>query len=136
MATVTEQVQAGMLTIKEGRRLMRFPDLEQNEKLDNASEERIFKYLDAIVESGEYTPPDPFMDIELAETLVVQYINLYRAANLEQEKDDLLETFFNQIQTLKLAMMPPPQAMPAAPTAVPEAPPVSPMLPNAASQVA
>jgi hypothetical protein len=136
MATVTEQVQAGMLTIKEGRRLMRFPDLEQNEKLDNASEERIFKYLDAIVESGEYTPPDPFMDIELAETLVVQYINLYRAANLEQEKDDLLETFFNQIQTMKMAMMPPPQAMPAAPTAVPEAPPVSPMLPNAASQVA
>src|SRR5208283_1753960 len=49
MATVTEQVQAGMLTIKEGRRLMRFPDLEQNEKLDNASEERIFQILDNIV---------------------------------------------------------------------------------------
>ena len=53
-----------MLTLKEGRRLMNFPDLEQNEKLDNASEERIFKYLDAIVEDGKYTPPDSFMDLQ------------------------------------------------------------------------
>ena len=81
--TVTEQVQAGMLTLKEARRLMRFPDLEQNERLDNASEERIFKYLDAIVEDGKYNPPDPFMDNVLATQLCVQYINLYLAANLE-----------------------------------------------------
>lgn len=137
IATVTEQVQAGMLTLKEGRRLMKFPDLEQNEKLDNASEERIFKTLDAIVEDGDYTPPDPFMDLELATTLVVQYINLYRAANLEQEKDDLLEKFFNQVQTLKQAAMPPPpMGMPAAPQALPEALPTSPLVPNGPTQQA
>lgn len=137
IATVTEQVQAGMLTLKEGRRLMKFPDLEANERLDNASEERIFKVLDEIVEDGKYTPPDPFMDLELATTLVVQYINLYRAANLEQAKDDMLETFFNQIQTLKQAAMPPqPPAMPAAPQAVPEPPPSSPLVPNSPAQQA
>lgn len=136
IATVTEQVQAGMLTLKEGRRLMKFPDLEQNETLDNASEERIFKYLDAIVEDGDYTPPDPFMDLELATTLVVQYINLYRAANLEQEKDDLLNRFFLQVQTLKTAMMPPPMPAGPAPLAVPEAPPTSPILPNGPQQAA
>lgn len=136
IATVTEQVQAGMLTIKEGRRLMKFPDLEQNEKLDNASEERIFKYLDAIVEDGKYTPPDPFIDFELATTLVVQYINLYRAANLEQAKDDMLETFFNQLQALKAAAMPPPMMAPAMPQAAPEAPPTSPLIPNSPNQVA
>ncbi len=137
IATVTEQVQAGMLTLKEGRRLMKFPDLEANEKLDNASEERIFKYLDEIVENGKYNPPDPFMDLELATTLVVQYINLYRAANLEQEKDDLLETFFTQVQTLKQAMVPPVPAGPAAmPQAAPEAPPTSPLVPNSPNQQA
>lgn len=137
IATVTEQVQAGMLTIKEGRRLMKFPDLEQNEKLDNASEERIFKYLDAIVEDGDYNPPDPFIDLELATTLVVQYINLYRAANLEQAKDDLLVKFFNQVQTLKQAGMPPPMpAALAAPQAVPEALPTSPLIPNGPAQQA
>lgn len=138
IATVTEQVQAGMLSIKEGRRLMRFPDLEQNEKLDNASEERIFQILDKIVEKGEYTPPDPFLDLDLATTLVVQYINLYLAANLEEEKADQLRTFFNQVNTLKQAAMPPPMPAPGGPTptAVPEAPPTSPLIPNAPNQAA
>ncbi len=131
IATITEQVQAGMLSLKEGRRLMRFPDLEQNERLDNASEERIFKILDAIVESGDYTPPDSFLDLQLAQTLTVQYLNLYLAAKLEEEKAELLRKFWRQVLSLQKAMTPPqPQAMPAAPQASPEAPPTSPLVPN------
>lgn len=131
IATVTEQVQAGMLTIKEGRRLMRFPDLEQNEKLDNASEERIFKVLDNIVENSKYDPPDEFMDLDLATTLTVQYINLYLAAKLEEEKADMLRTFFIQVQHLKqtqMAAMQPPA--PPTPLAAPQAPSTSPLVPN------
>lgn len=127
--TVTEQVQAGMLTIKEGRRLLRFPDLEQNEKLDNAAEERIFKYLDGIVEHGKYTPPDSFMDLQLATQLTTQYINLYLAANLEENKADMLRDFFSQCQALIQAATPPPQPQPA-PTANPQAAPTSPLVPN------
>lgn len=137
--TVTEQVQAGMLSIKEGRRLMRFPDLEQNERLDNASEERIFKYLDEIVEDGKYNAPDAFIDLQLATQLVVQYINLYLAANLEEKKADMLRLFFKQCQALIQAAMPPPMPMgPGAPGAAPNTPqataaplPQSPLVPNA-----
>ena len=129
--TVTEQVQAGMLTLKEGRRLLRYPDLEQNEKLDNASEERIFKILDEIVEKGDWTSPDAFMDLDLATTLTVQYINLYLAANLEQNKADLLRDFFTAVQALKQAAMPPPMPMGApVPTANPQPTPTSPLVPN------
>lgn len=137
IATVTEQVQAGMLSIKEGRRLMKFPDLEQNEKLDNASEERIFQILDNIVEEGKYTMPDPFMDLQLATTLVVQYINLYLAANLEEKKADLLRKFFNQVQTLIQGSQPvaPPPAGPM-PTANPMPAPTSPLIPNTNAPVA
>ncbi len=135
MEKVTEQVQAGMLTIKEGRRLMKIQDLESNEKLDNASEERIFQILDKIVEDGKYTPPDEFLDFELATILTVQYINLYLAANLEESKADLLRKFFVQIQAAKAKMMagmaPPPGMLPApAPTANPMPAPVSPLIPN------
>ncbi len=126
---VTEQVQAGMLTLKEGRRLMRFPDLEQNEKLDNASEERIFKILDEIVEDGKYTAPDSFMDLQLATTLTVQYINLYLAAKLEQNKADMLRDFFAACQALIQAAMPPPMPQ-AAPTANPQPNATSPLVPN------
>ena len=77
LAKITEMIQAGMISISEGRRLLDYPDLEQVEKLANAGEERIFQILDDIIESGKYQPPDPFMDLELATTLTVQYINLY-----------------------------------------------------------
>jgi len=131
MAAVTEQVQAGMLTLKEGRRLMKFPDLEQNERLDNASEERIFKILDGIVESGKYTEPDAFMDLTLAIQLTVQYLNLYLAANLEESKAEMLRTFFQQCLALQQAAMPPPMPAAPIPQANPEPAPTSPLVPNA-----
>jgi Phage portal protein, SPP1 Gp6-like len=130
IATVTEQVQAGMLTLREGRRLLKFPDLEQDEKLANASEERIFKILDDIVHDGKYTPPDPFIDLQLAVNLVVQYINLYLAANIEEEKAELLRTFFKQCQTLIQMGTPAPQPQLAPPTASAAPAPVSPLVPQ------
>ena len=130
---VTEMVQSGMITLQEGRRLLDYPDLEQIEKLANAGEERIFQILDDIVENGKYSPPDPFMDLNLATTLVTQYINLYTSAKLEESKAEKLRDFFSAIQTIKAAAMPPP--MPGAPgqpqpQANPQAPPTSPLVPN------
>lgn len=142
MAKITEMIQGGMISVKEGRRLLDYPDLDQVEKLANASEERIFKILDQIIEDGDYTPPDPFMDLDLATELVVQYYNLYAAAELEEEKQQMLRDFFEQIQGIKQASMAPPPvpgAPPGAqapggspsPQAAPEALPTSPLVPNA-----
>jgi len=132
---IIERVQSGMITIKEGRRLLGNLDTEQMERLSNASEERIFKYLDDIVESGKYTPPDPFMDLVLAEQLVVQYYNLYVAAKLEEKKAQMLRDFFTQIQTLKMAAQPQPiQAQPGQPTADPMPNAQSPLIPNTNAQ--
>lgn len=137
IATITELVQAGMLTIKEGNRLMRFPDTEQNQKLENASEERTYKMLDAIVESGKFTEPDPFLDLDFASTTCVQYINLYLAANLEEKKADLLRKFFTLCQTLKTAAAGAAAPQPGAtPQATPQPLPQSPLVPNAAGPAA
>ena len=136
MQKITEMIQAGMITIKEGRRLLDYPDLDQVEKLANASEERIYKILDDIVGEGKYTPPDPFMDLQLAAELAVQYYNLYVPAKLEEDRAEMLRTFFEQVQTIIQASMPPqpmPGAMPQGqipPQASPEALPVSPLVPN------
>jgi hypothetical protein len=111
LAKVTEMVTSGMVTLQEGRRLLDYPDLEQIEKLANAGEERIFQILDDIIETGKYTPPDPFMDLQLATTLTTQYINLYSQAKLEESKAQKLRDFFTQIQAIKQAAQPPPQPM-------------------------
>jgi len=151
MQKVTEMIQAGMITLKEGRRLLDFQDLSQIETLANASEERIFQMLDAIIEDGTYSPPDPFLDLDLASELTVQYINLYGAAKLEEEKMQQLRDYFTQIQELKQAAAPPPMEAPPgdpsgaapgqapaapgqAPMASPEAMPTSSLIPNGAIQ--
>lgn len=133
---VTEMMQAGIIDLQEGRRLLDFPDLQQVDKLAMAAEERILKQLDDIVDSGKYTPPDPFTDLQLAKKLVVQYYNLYTAAKLEESKAELLRTYQSQILILEQAAMPPmPMAAPGmppeagAPIAAPTAPPTSDMLP-------
>lgn len=132
MQKVTELIQAGMIDIREGRRLLDFPDLQQNEKLDNASEERILQILDTIVEKGEYTPPDPFMEPQLAIKLSRDYYNLYVSAKLEEEKAELLRTFNAQAIALQQATVPPtPQPMPGQPLATPEPLPTTPLLPQA-----
>ena len=134
MAKITEMIQGGMITIKEGRRLLDYPDLDQVEKLANASEERIFQYLDKIVEDGDYNQPDPFMDLDLASELVVQYYNLYAAAKLEEERCQMLRDFYEQVGTLKAgaaaAMAPPPQPGAGQPMAAPQAQAQSPLIPN------
>ncbi len=135
MAKVTEMIQGGMITIKEGRRLLDYPDLEQMETLANAGEERVFQILDDIVDSGKYVNPDPFLPLELATELTVQYYNLYAAAKLEENRCQMLRTFFDQVQDLKKAASPqaaPPGGAPGAPApqAAPEALPTSPLVPN------
>jgi hypothetical protein len=128
---VVEMMQSGLIDPQEGRRLLDYPDIEQVDKLANASEERILQILDEIVDEGKFTPPDPFMDLALAEKLSTQYYNLYSSAKLEEEKCELLRNFFSQIQAMKQAAMPPPPMdAGAAPMAVPEAPPTSELIPN------
>lgn len=132
MAKITEMIQGGMISIKEGRRLLDYPDLEQIETLANAGEERVFQILDAIVDDGKYQAPDPFLPLDLASELTVQYYNLYASAKLEDSRQQMLRNFFNQIQDLKKASAPTaPGAPGAAPQAAPEPLPTSPLVPNA-----
>lgn len=134
---ITEDAQAGMISMQEARRLLNYPDLEQDDKLAMAQEERILQILDKIVEDGKYTPPDPFLmspDPQLPITKLNQYYNLYEQMGLEERKAQMLRDFLTQCMALQQAAQPPP--MPAAPMAgqtqgVPQPRPTSDVLPNA-----
>ena len=135
LAKVTEMIQSGMIDIQEGRRLLDFPDLGQMETLANAAEERVFMYLDDIVESSKMEPPDQFMFLPKAEQIVVQYINLYATCKLEEKKMQMLRDWFAEIQVLKAQATPPPMPQPV-PQAAPMPTPQSPLVPNGAQQAA
>jgi hypothetical protein len=125
---VTEMIQSGIISLSEGRRLLDYPDLEQEEKLTNAAEERVLQILDKIVEDGQYTAPDPWMMSANPTLIVTQYINLYGQCKLEEEKMQMLRDFFVQCTTLVQAATPPPVNPPQA---QPMPQPQSPMVSNA-----
>lgn len=133
---VVDLIQSGMVSIREGRRLLDYPDLAQEERLANASEERILQALDKIIEDGVYTPPDPLMDLDLCVKLSTQYYNLYVPAQLDEEKAKLLLNFNASANDLKLASMPQqPLPVPGAPPLAQAEPlPTSPLVPQTGAQ--
>jgi hypothetical protein len=133
LQTIQEYIQAGFITPRQGRRALDFPDLETIESLANAQEDMLSKTFDAIVDDGEYAPPEPTDDLQLGKQMVLEYIQKYRALGLEEEKLDMLRTFNSQVDAMlaKSAQIQAAQQMAAAPQAAPMAPPQSALIPNA-----
>lgn len=143
-AKISEMLAAGEISVQEFRRLSNFPDLEQSDQLALALEERILHDLDAIVEDGKkgWNQPDEFMldPTDLATTLTVQTINKYKVTDIEEEKLDLLQDYFTQVQLLKAKAAPPPMVGPpgvaaAAQPPMPVAPPAQSVAPTSGAQV-
>lgn len=83
------------------------------------------------MDDGEYNPPEPEMNLQQAQMMVLQYIAQGSVNNLDPEKLELLRNFKAQVEILIQKAMPPaplPSAGGAA--AVPLAPPQSDLLPN------
>jgi hypothetical protein len=138
LATIQEYVQAGMMSPTTARRLLDFPDLEQEENLQNASEEYINKILEEIVEHGDeddfvYKRPEPYDDLELCLEFGLQYYAQGKTNGLEEVKLQLLRKWIDDVKDLQLGAQMGAQALsqpPAPPQGVPEAAPVSDMIPN------
>lgn len=119
-AKLSEMLAAGEITPQEFRRLSNFPDLEQDDRLTSALEERILHALDEIVENGEKNyaeiAPDTFIldPSDMATMRCTQYINLYSTLQLEEEKMQVLRNWFTQVQDLKNQANPPPVQIPGA----------------------
>lgn len=135
---VQELAQAGMITPRTARKLMRTPDLEMNDNLANAAEDLLCKVIEDIIDKEEFTAPMVFMDLVLGKQLALEYYNYAMFQNAPQKVLALLERFISQIDDINgVAAGPPPQvASPAngAPPANPAAPPVSNLIPNVNQQ--
>jgi hypothetical protein len=142
---VQEMMQAGLIDPEAGKRLLNYPDIEEEESFSNAPLDYLHEILDKMVDEEElaeaYTPPEPFDDLQRGRKLALQYYAKYKCAGLEEERLDLFRRFIAQIDMLTLAATapPPPGAAgptspPTAPQANPEQPPVSDLLPNMPTQ--
>lgn len=132
LQTIQEMMQAGLITPDAGKRLLDYPDLEAEENLANASLDYLHSILDKMVDDGEFTPPEPFDDLQTARKLALEYYAQGKLNNMKEDRLELLRRFMSQIDLLQqqaMAAMAPPQTT-GAPQAVPSAPPVSNLIPN------
>lgn len=134
LETVQEMMQAGLIDPQAGKRLLDYPDLEAEESLANSALDYLHTILDKIVDDGEFTPPEPFDDLQTARKLALEYYARGKISQLSEDRLEMLRKFMKQIDVL----LNPPQPMPMpgqgpmgiVPQANPAPPPVSDLIPN------
>ena len=141
---VQELGQAGLLNPYQVKKLLQFPDLDREMTLDNAAEDFLSQTLDKLVDDGDYTPPEKYDPLDLARNMALAYYEDGKYRGLEEDRQELLRRYIDQIDYLKdaeaakqqvalqaaQAAMAPPSPAPA--KALPQ--PTSPLIPNEVQQ--
>lgn len=118
LETIQEYMQAGLVSPRSGRRLMRTEDIEMSDSLANAAEDLICKSVEAIIYDGDDTiRPDGYWDLQLAKQISLEYYNFAMVNNCPEKNLGLLRDFMGYIdEEMGLtAPPPPPMGAPGAP---------------------
>lgn len=130
---VTELLQNGLVTPETGARLLDFPDLEQEADLARAAADNIDRQIEAMVDDGNYQPPEPYQDLALAIKRAQATYNRIERDDPSEEREDrlqLLRDYMNAAMELvqraamqaQAAAAPAPVAPGATPPGTPPAP--------------
>jgi len=133
LETVQEYAQAGFITPRAARRLLRMPDVEMADKLADAAEDLICKSIEDIIYDKEKVIPDPEWDLMLAQDYCIKYLNYAKLNGCPKENIDMLRDFKSMIDDLIMQANPPPTppaGAQATPLANPAPTPTSPLIPN------
>lgn len=136
LETVTEYMQAGIISPRAGRRLLRKPDIEMADMLADAAEDLICKSIEEIIYDNKNVRPDAEWDLALAKDYGLKYLNFAKlhgcpAPNIKKLRKFMLYIDDEMGILNPPAPMPQPGAPPAgAPLANPMQPPTSQLLPT------
>lgn len=141
LETIQEYMQAGLVSPRAGRRLLRTEDIEMSDMLANAAEDLICKSIEAILYDKDTTcRPDENWDLQLAKQLSIEYYNYAKVNNCPEENLKILRDFQAYVDEEMGLTQPPPAPMEAAPNgpgqplANPMPTPQSGMIQNTAQQ--
>ena len=129
LSSVAEMTQNGLFTPEEAHQLLDFPDLEKSNKLKTAHIDVIDMMIDNILEKQEWTPPEPFMDLEFGIQRFQQAYNLAIIENVPESRLEMLRRWMEKAITIIEHGMAPQGPPPGGP--MPGAPaPGGPILPG------
>ena len=102
LAAIQEMITSQMISQDVGKRLLDFPDLDQEENLANASLDFIYETMDKIIEDGIYTPPDSYEpDLNVNKKIALEYLMMGKRDNVEEEKLMLVRQYIDQCNAIQ-----------------------------------
>ncbi len=125
---VQELLQAGMVSQTTAKALLDFPDIEDAMDNELAAYNDIHSTISHMLDSNEYSAPEPFMNPQLCIQIANSYYLRSKTRGMEESKLELLRRFMEDSSALVQLAQTPPEA--AAPLANPEALPTSDLLPQ------
>lgn len=100
LAAVTQMLNVGLLSPDVAKRLLDFPDLEAEMALDRAASDAIDMIIEQILDEGEYTAPEPFMDLQLAMKKAQLWYNRALRLRVPEDRLEMLRRFLRQTKRL------------------------------------
>lgn len=97
---IEELMTAGLLSPKQGKRLLDFPDLEAVMNLENAAEDDIQAMIENMVENGKYESPEPYQDLRLGIEKCQQAYLYFRRQKAPESRLELLRQWIEDANTL------------------------------------
>ena len=110
---VSEMSKSGVIDVEDSMELMNFPDIESKMKLQLAPNKLIGRALEAALDKGEYTSPEPYMNLDKAISMGQQYFSWAVLQGYPEERIDMVRQFIDecaQIKSMQQAPMPSPMA--------------------------
>jgi hypothetical protein len=101
LSMIQELVQAGMMDKDVALSLLDFPDLDKFMSLKNAAIDDATMIIGNILEDGEYTEPDPYMNLGLTVRLATSsYLRAKTQKGVKENNLELLRKFIDRCQDL------------------------------------
>lgn len=133
-----ELIQSGFLDKEQAMSLLDYPDIKRFFNLTTAAMDDIEEILERIIEEQQYTPPEPYMNLQLAMKMAQSAYLRAKTDGTSEQSQELLRRFVDECEEIvRMSTLPPPgmapvgatsQAQPGA-IAQPEPAPVSDLLP-------
>ena len=97
---VQELMQAGFFDKEESMELLDFPDLERVVGLKVGARRNIRRILEKMLDTGEYIPPEPYTNLQMARFLSQAYYEKGQVDGMPDELLDLLRRYMDDVQAL------------------------------------
>jgi hypothetical protein len=100
LSTIMEYVGLGFFDKETAMDLLDFPDLQSAISLDISPRKVVLGQLDKMVDTGEYSPPEPLMDLPMTARLAQLYYLRSKTMGIDEDKLELIRRYISQCQAL------------------------------------